>query len=208
MCEYLVVTADMINSRHVSMEQMASIPEKLKKIDANLFSLSSSMLFAGDEIQLLFYHDNNHHPYSLLMNLIRHLEPFRFRFGFGIGAVDQPINQAIAQNKGQAFIQARKALDVTKKDRIIAWLLSEREQAQPEINSCFLLFNALTQKWTDKHWRRFLLYWEKQSIHKVAEIESVSPESINKFLKNASVRTILRSLDLFSESHKNVNHIG
>lgn len=208
MCEYLVVTADMINSKNVSTEQMATIPEKLKRIDDDLDPLIPPMLFAGDEIQMLFSCDNQNHPYRLLMDLIRYLAPFRFRFGFGIGDADQPIKPLMAQNKGPAFIQARKALNITKKERLIAWLSTENKQVQSEINSYLLLFNALTRKWTDKHWRRFLLYWDKKSIRKVAEIENVSPESINKFLNNASVRTIIRSIELFSKPRKDVNHIG
>lgn len=202
MNNYLVVTADMISSRDVSTKQISTIPEKLKRMDDKLHPLIPSMLFAGDEIQILFPHEDKQQPYRLLMDLHRYLVPFRFRFGFGIGVVDQPINSSMAQNKGQAFIRARKALDVAKKERLIAWLSTEKDKPHPEINSCFLLFTALTRKWTDKHWRRFFLYWDKRSIHKVAEIENVSPESINKFLKRASIRTIIRSLELFSESYE------
>lgn len=202
MSKYLVTTADMINSRDVSTEQIATIPEKLKQIDVDFHTLIPSMLFAGDEIQLLFPYDQNHHPYRLLMDLNRHLAPFHFRFGFGIGAIDQPINPIIAHNKGQAFLQARKALAIAKNDQLIAWLSTEEIVQYSEINACFLLLTALTRKWSDKHWRRFYLYWDNRSIHKVAEIENVSPESINKLLNNAGIRLIIRSLELITELHE------
>jgi hypothetical protein len=202
MIHYLVVTADMISSRNIPTKQIATIPEKLKQIDADLHPLIPSMLFAGDEIQILFTYNETHHPYRLLIDLNRYLAPFRFRFGFGIGAVDLPINLTMAQNKGPVFIQARKALAIAKKDQLIAWLSTEGSKLHSEINVCFLLFTALTRKWTDKHWRRFFLYWDKRSIHKVAEIENVSPESINKFLKSAGIRTIIRSLELVSKSYE------
>ena len=126
-----------------------------------------------------------------LFRLIQILQPKVFRYGIGIGRIQQPIKEKLAENSGDAFIKAREALDFIKKNDRLAWIHHNAHPEYDNLNIALAFLSELTKRWSMKHWRRLFLYANTGNVAKVAEIEKVSAEAINKFINTAGIRTIL-----------------
>lgn len=196
---FIVITGDIIGSKNEDIDLMHSIPDRLKKIDEALNTVLPSARFAGDEIQCIFEF-NQRHPYFILFNMITLFQPLSLKFGIGIGEIDKPMPRNLAEATGAAFRLARKGLNIAEKRGQIAWCQSDDKSVDKELNGLFCLTTALIQNWTSKHWRRFQLYYVHRNIHHVAFQEDVSPEAINKFIRNAGMRNIITALDQFERS--------
>ncbi len=205
---YIVITADMIQSRDADMNIKAELPGRLQKIDKALDTVLPSEIYAGDEIQILLKASEAAHPWLVFYQCVKLLFPMKFRFGFGIGHVDFPLRNQLAQNNGDAFILARKALETADSGNILAVFQSRQIFPDRELNTMGELFSYITLKWTDKHWRRFFLYEEMRTIHKVAQIEMISPEAVNKMIHNAGFRQLISSLDQYQNRSDQINQKG
>ena len=195
---YIVITADMVDSRSVAVVLRNTLSDKLKRFDNVMDTCLPSSIYAGDEIQILLKNHKDNHPWLIFFQLLKILQPLKFRFGIGIGEIELPIVTNLAQNNGSAFLMAREALIKASDKKSIFCIDSNGIYSDKEFNVIGIFLSFITKKWNEKHWRRFFLYEEKRNIHKVAEREKISPEAINKFINNAGIRDIIASLDTFN----------
>lgn len=209
---YTVITADIVDSRHLASGILNTIPEKLATLNQELNPLIPAALFSGDEIQMVFA--GKIELCSAILKLGMIFQPMKLRSGIGHGAVNTPIPNSISEARGPAFIAARRALETAKQQGYIAWITQELpvvsvcdDQFVKQVNAIFLTLSALTQRWNTKTWRRFALYYRERSIQKVAIVEQVSPEAINKSLHTAGIRYIIQAMDLLSAENKSTNKV-
>lgn len=213
--KYTVITADIVDSRHLSTGILNTIPEKLAILNQDLKPLIPAALFSGDEIQMIF--TGKIEFISVILKLGMIFQPMQLRAGVGHDVVDLPLPNLISEARGPAFIAARQALDKAKQQGYIAWVnsgelsdnhdLDHDDQLIRQVNAHFLTLSALTQRWNTKTWRRFSLYYRERSIQKVAIAEHVSPEAINKSLHTAGIRYVIQVLDLLNNFNGNKSTI-
>lgn len=199
---YLAATGDLIRSKTASQEQMETLQSTTKKINRLHKPIVAFSLQSGDEIQGLLSLDSK--PISVLMDFCGAIFPLTIRWGIGIGFISTPILSTTAEMRGTAFEFSRKALNNIKKKRYRFSLNSGGDNEQL-INLIFRLVSGYLGRWNNKTYRRYKLYTRYETIYKVAEIEDVSIEAINKYIIRQGIREIMESLrfvDKFLEEYQ------
>lgn len=153
---------------------------------------------AGDEIQGLIKNGKN--PVSTLIWLLELLYPMKIRWGIGKGYIDSPLRQSTSEMRGEAFEFSRNALiDAKKKKQIFSFY--SKEKNKEVLNIIFKLLSGYLDNWDDMAFRRFSLYSETNTIYKVAEMEGVSTEAINKHMNRKKLKLVLETTNFIDNSY-------
>ncbi|MBO8131545.1 MAG: hypothetical protein H0Z29_08545 [Candidatus Marinimicrobia bacterium] len=190
--KYIVITADVIKSRDEGNQNyIKNLPRKIKSINKKIKPISGFVVTRGDEIQGVLMSC----PIELAFTILAETYPLVFRFGIGIGQIDTEIRENPGEMMGSAFEYARRALDEIKKKNCYFRIKGDfKEEFIDLINNNLVLMSQILRRWDELTFRRFVLYKQLRSITKVADVERVSPESINKYINNYSIRQIIDSI--------------
>lgn len=176
---FAVVTADVIDSKkypEVTRDLKAVLPKLHGEGLVNPFTVSR-----GDEIQAVY------EQWEKLPGAIRQLRffcrPYALRVGVGIGPVDSNWVPGLSswEMNGPAFIQARQAIDMVKKEKTqrTVWLtgVSEIDLA---VNTIYGLMDAIMAEWTKEQWEAVHTYQEAGTLEKAAEILGIAHQNVFK----------------------------
>jgi len=190
--KYVVITGDIIKSREINTaDLLENIPGYLSQINTKYNPLSHFRIAAGDEIQGLVKPSSA--PFRLLLDTSGMFYPMKVKFGIGYGSISTDIKENVGQMRGEAFESARNALNSLRSNRVLFKIEGEHP-AIDSMNTILMLFCSIVSSWNELVYRRYQLYSQSGSVHKVAEAENVSAEAINKHLNVHSVREIISAV--------------
>jgi hypothetical protein len=152
---------------------------------------------AGDEIQGLIKIGDK--PVLSLSWLMGMLYPMKVRWGIGKGGVDSSFQKSTADMRGEVFEYSRNALNYAKKKKQLFAYYSA-EQTEKNVNVILRLISGYLDDWDKMAFRRFSLYDDSKTIYKVAELEGVSPEAINKHMNRKKLKLVLDSINFLDET--------
>lgn len=186
--KYICLICDIIRSTFLKNEhQLDTIPEVLEKMNSELKPLVSFQVVSGDEFQGLLRIDQQ--VFKFINFLEYHLFPLRFRTGIGISTISTDIKTNTRTMRGNVFILARKAINQAHKKKCLYFIESDHEIEG--IGTILNLMGFIKNQWKESLvFRRFYLYDKYKSTSKVAELESVSLQAINKVIRNYGMREI------------------
>ncbi|MCK4836865.1 MAG: hypothetical protein KAT17_09515 [Candidatus Aminicenantes bacterium] len=191
--KYICLNGDVIGSNFSKYsEYLNKLPDILKQMNKELNPLVPFQMFAGDEFQGLLQTGQNIFKYIDFLEY--HLFPLRFRIGIGIGLISTEIKSSTQTMRGSAFVLARKAIELARKNKSLYYL--ESDQKLNGIGTILNLMGFIKKRWTEKVvFRRYMLYNHYQSIVRVAEKEKVSKEAVNKMIRNYGIRELQQAID-------------
>lgn len=194
---YVVITGDIIKSREIdTTDLLENLPGYLSQINTKYNPLSHFRIAAGDEIQGLV--EPSSAPFRLLLDISGMFYPLKVKFGIGYGNISTDIKENVGQMRGRAFESARDALNSLRNNRVLFKIEGEHP-AIDSMNTILILFCRIVSSWNELVYRRYQLYSQHGSVHKVAEAENVSAEAINKHLNVHSVREIISAVKFLDQ---------
>jgi hypothetical protein len=186
---YLAVIADVIDSRH--SPEMTDIAARLERLNSDCSPLVPFKCFRGDEIEAVL------DPSTDVMKTIRalkyRLRPLKVRIGLGFGILDDADgtlpHDPFALN-GEAFFEARKAIDLIKnryKDQESIVLRSARHDAAsfPGWDILLRYYCHVLNRWNADQWDAVMNYDKLGSMAEAANRLSKKPQSIQRSLDRA-----------------------
>lgn len=195
---YIVITGDIVASRKQTASQyMAKVPNILTHINKKYHPVVNFKLSAGDEIQGVILPESK--PFEMLISLLGALLPLQMKCGIGVGTISTTILDDPGLMRGDAFEYARDALEQIGNSKTIVRMAGDIQKVD-WINTILILLSPLLQSWDERVFRRYLLYIEHGNVEKVATLESVSGEAINKHLNAYAVRQIISAVTFLDQS--------
>lgn len=188
---YVAVTGDLVRSKEASRELMDSLPSTIAQMNTTHRPVAPFQLQAGDEIQGLLSRDSQ--PLSALLDFCGAIFPLEIRWGLGIGSISTQVLGTTAQMRGDAFENSRSALNAILNKRYRFAFVSGGSSDR-EINIILKLLSGYLDRWDERTYRRYGLYSRYRTIYKVAGMEKVTPEAINKHLNRQGIREVLESV--------------
>jgi predicted DNA-binding protein YlxM (UPF0122 family) len=143
----------------------------------------------GDEFQGLI--DTPAHTYEIIHALQKMVFPIRIRYGIGIGNIYRMGGSLPIEMDGPAFHKSNYALNMAKKRKTEAWLISDKEVTDQLINTLFILLSAIKSRWNERHFKLYWAYQDLGTYREVAEMENVSPQAICDILKNSRATDVI-----------------
>lgn len=173
MPEYLVLTADQIDSRH----HADAVPEALATLHRDVEPFRGFARTAGDEIQALFC-DSTQALRALEILVSRS----GWRIGVGIGAVQSPVPQDVRASSGEAFILARDAVSHARRSPQHVWVCgSER------VNAALLILTTLWNRRSPAGWQVATMLDQGLSVKAIAEKLHITPSAVSQRARAAQV---------------------
>jgi hypothetical protein len=190
---YICLLGDIIRSDLSKYsEKLNKLPDILRLMNIKLNPLVPFHVFAGDEFQGLLSIEQKFFEYIDFLEY--NLYPLRFRMGIGIGLISTALKSSTQTMRGPAFVLARKAIGLARKNRNLYYL--ESDQKLDGLTTILNLMGFIKNKWTEKVvFRRYMLYNQYQSIIRVAEKEKVSKEAVNKMIRHYGIRELQQAID-------------
>jgi hypothetical protein len=190
---YICLIGDIIQSDLSKYnEHLNKLPDILGLMNMKLNPLVPFHVFAGDEFQGLLSIGQKFFEYIDFLEY--HLYPLRFRMGIGIGLISTALKPSTQTMRGPAFVLARKAIELARKNRNLYYLESDRKL--DGLTTILNLMGFIKNKWTKKVvFRRYMLYNQYQSIIRAAEKEKVSKEAVNKMIRHYGIRELRQAID-------------
>jgi len=213
---WVVMIADVRSSRDLNVTLRTTLPAKVRRAAAEAvefagasFRMEPEML-KGDEIQAVL------RPGASTLKMVTFLRATLFtlsggdvqlRVGLGTGTIDRLSSKGPFESDGQAFHNARQAIEAVKQaggTRQTGWLTASAEF--DEMADAMLgLLDALSSRWTLPQWLAVRERVEGKQLRSIAKLESVSVQSVSKRLKNASWAEFSRAVE-FLDARAPVRH--
>lgn len=188
---YVAVTGDLVRSKEASRELMNSLPVAIEQINATHKPLVPFRIQAGDETQGLFTTDSR--PFAAILDFCSELFPLKIRWGLGIGSISSAVQTSTAEMRGDAFENSRNALSKISRKKYRFAFISGGNSGR-EVNIILKLVSGYLDRWDERTYRRYRLYSQYGTIYRVAELEKVTPEAINKYLNRLGIREVLETV--------------
>jgi hypothetical protein len=190
--EYAVITADVINSRHVESFR--------RKRDAKLrplsrlhvrqkLVLSDYAVTAWDEFQAIL--SSPRAIPRVILDLRRNFYPMQLWIAVGIGKVSEPRKKPVNQFAGgEAFERARQAADRLKadragKDRALTSFVSGNDVFDLIANTIYRLHDTLLQEVSAKQWETILAEVSTGNQEMAAQKLGVNVSTVSRNLRRA-----------------------
>ena len=118
------------------------------------------------------------------------------RFGLGLGAIDQKLNDVHDPSllTGPAFVAAAAALERARRDKRQVILNSERAGLNMGANGTFGLVEHIWNRWSTEVWRRALRFEKLKDFGKLAQELGLSYQAVHKQLHARGVLVVLEAL--------------
>jgi len=118
------------------------------------------------------------------------------RFGFGLGAIDQPLTGVDDPSllTGPAFVAAAEALALARKEKRQLVFKGGKGHLDEAVNGALGLVEHVWDRWSAEVWRRALRYHELKDIGRLAQELDVSYQAVHKQLHKRGVLAILEAL--------------
>jgi len=192
-----VLTGDIIGSRKSEVQDlMDRLPTRLDEMNSEIKPVAGFAITGGDEIQGVLAKDD--FTFDILIKLLAKLYPLKMKIGIGIGQIATELKPNPGEMRGEAFIHAREALQQLSKSPYLFRLNGEIPNLEV-YNSFLALSSRIVMSWNGKTFLRYGLYHKLRNIVKVAEVEQVSPEAINKFLNRHLIKELIEVDNRLSE---------
>jgi len=194
---YLAITGDVLQSRNTLEVDFSRLKNCLNVFNKKFNPVVPFTIQAGDEIQGLGRF--NETPVSSLLWLLGNVYPMKIRWGLGKGSIESSLQESTAEMRGESFEYSREALNLAKKNKqLFACCTSEDDMEQTNI--IFSLISGYLDDWNKMAYRRYLLYSDSKTIYKVAELEGVSTEAINKHMNRKKIKIVLDAVHFLDET--------
>jgi len=195
--EYIAITGDVIKSRMAHESDFSIIKVRLNEFNKKIKPTVPFSIQAGDEIQGLIKYGKK--PVSLLIQLLGVFYPMKIRWGIGKGSIDSSLRQSTSEMRGQAFELSRNALNYAKKEKQVIAYVADGKNLDI-LNIIFKLMSGYLDNWDKMAFRRYLLYSDSKTIYKVADMEGVSTEAINKHMNRRKLKLVLDTANLLDDT--------
>lgn len=184
---YGVLIADVVASRSTARLR-ASLNEKLRiasiaQLDEQLIRVPYAVT-AGDEFQVVAARLER--IPKLILDLRRHLLPFRLRIGIGIGMVEGQIRRPVNRIAGEAFQNARKAITEIRANRKYPTLTifhSNKKSFDRVANLIYGLHDTLLGRTTAKQWETIAVYLIKDRVDYTAKALEIDRSTASRNLR-------------------------
>ncbi len=178
----LVLTADQVNSR----EQPDRVPAALSALEG-LDTLLPFDRTAGDEIQALFAS-----PFAATQAIAGLTRLGGWRVGLGIGAIDNPLPNSTRAARGPAYLAAREALQVARRQptglalrfrrSVVDDRYGEDDDRVRDAETALWLWRGLLSKRSQEGWELMDLLDAGQSKSAAARSLGVSASAVSQRL--------------------------
>ena len=188
MQQYLVITADMIDSK-----QHQNFNKKLVKMLADFQNpalLTPVTLSRGDELQAVV---KNLGAFPKILRELRYAcLPYRLRIGVGMGKIEELVaGKSSWEMNGEAFYQARQALEsLGKVKKSVTTMLSGCSQLDLTFNTILSLIDTIMADWTLDQWKAVQTYEAVGTYAKAAKKLDVSWQNVQKHCHAANWEVI------------------
>jgi len=140
---------------------------------------------AGDEFQTILA-PNINIP-ELIFDLRMHLRPLRLRIGIGFGGLSNRIQAPVNVMGGEAFQQARRALESLKagssKYDVLTAFRSNKEIFDITANLIYTLHDTLLLRITSKQWNTIQVFRKTHKLGSTARILRLDRSTVSRNLK-------------------------
>lgn len=198
---YCVISCDIINSKKI-IDIDNILKNKIKDINEKYSEnnfITKFTLSRGDEIQGVVKYDEN--IFSNIRKIRYALYPIKLRIGIGIGNIGEINFENSWEMNGEAFHNAREALEKISKEKETTTYFYGSEMERLELlNSFYLLVDKIVEKWSEKSWEAAIIYEEEKTIRATAEKINIKEQSAAQRIETAKIKTIL----LAEEKIKNI----
>ena len=158
----------------------------------------------GDEFQGVL--KSPHNIYEVV-KFLKIFMPVQFYCGVGIGEVEIPESRNAM--RGQAFYRARDALEVCKKDKRVAYLISGKNLIDVPVNAILFFIQTIEAGWSSRQ-REVVTYYRLNpglTYEKIGKHFGVTRQTIMKILKAAKFKAIREGEEAIKKLLDNVNQI-
>ncbi len=190
--KYAVITADVIDSRHIQGFRRAR-DAKLRPLSRlhvqRKLILSDYAVTAWDEFQAVL--SSPRAIPGVVLDLRRNFYPMQLWIAIGIGKVSEPRKKPVNQFAGgEAFERARQAADRLKadrarKDRTLTWFVSGNASFDLVANTIYRLHDTLLQDVSPKQWQTILAQVRTGSQELAAKKLGVNVSTVSRNLSRA-----------------------
>lgn len=179
--------ADVVASRS-SIHLRSSLNEKLRiasiaQLDEKLIRVPYAVT-AGDEFQVVA--DHLERIPKLILDLRRRMLPFRLRIGIGIGGVKGQIRPPVNRIAGEAFENARSAINQIKAARkypTLTLFCSNQPIFNSVANLTYGLHDTLLRHTTAKQWETIAMYLTRNRVDLTAKALNINQSTASRNLR-------------------------
>ena len=182
--DYIAIIADMVGSREISPDERPQVQHRFAALVDSLNQTFPSQLKArfiitlGDEFQGIL------HIPTMIPDLLWHIESNfsdkPLRLGIGLGPISTDIPEYAINVDGPALHQARRAIDIAKKDQRMGGVFSGFGSRQDKIlNGIARLLWVQRQRWTMSMRRDLSLLRTPMTQTAAAKLLGVSKQAVH-----------------------------
>ncbi|MGB6129310.1 MAG: SatD family protein [Psychrilyobacter sp.] len=205
MKEYIVITADIVDSKKIG--NINELDKLLKKLNSLIDdkSIMKFKLSRGDEIQAIF--KKNVFIPEIIRLMLYSFYPINLRIGIGIGEIpDEKLKIKNSWNSnGEAFYNARKAIDILeKKDKknktkkISSIFLKSSNDFFDDCFNSFYILNFLNyNRWKQTQWDAIQSYEKLENLEKSANELKISFSAVQQRIASANWLFIKEAEEIF-----------
>lgn len=187
--QYIAAKYDMIGSRRLTLRD--DIQKHFLHVADEINCKFEGVLEAkfivthGDEAQALFSISHAQAAFSVFEHLALAMGEVRFRCGIGLGTLSTTIQQSAIGMDGEAWQNAKHAIDYAKKKRQSIHFYGFEPQLQVHLNALSNLLGFLQAGWTKEQRETILLVSEFATQREIAIHLGVSDVAVSKRLTAA-----------------------
>ncbi len=195
--EYIVMTMDIIKSSNMAYNEFNKcLNQKVEALNAVIKSVynynRSYYISQGDEIQILCNFDET--IGELFILTLSFLQPFKVRYGMGIGNIEEDLKRNSWEMNGPIFWNARDQLIKLKKAKDYEGLIiSDNSSIDQMCNDILPLINESISKVTDKQWEVIKAELSKVSMHETISKIGISKTSYYDRLNSSNIDSIMKA---------------
>ncbi|MFQ5864524.1 MAG: SatD family protein [bacterium] len=192
---YCAITADIDKSRDIPERNVLQrkLLDILKKAN-NAFKdhiVADFSITLGDEWQGVLKDISQ--SYKVVSFFREGLHPISVSFGIGEGEIETDILPKTVEMDGQVFRRSRQALQYAKEKSQHIFFVTNNALNDLLLNTTLQLLQILRESWTERQYKKIMLYKQFQKEMLVAKKLNVSQADINKALTAANGRAYLEA---------------
>jgi len=186
---YSVLIADVVQSsmredfRNILGQKLGVVTNRHRR--QKLIKLSYSVT-AGDEFQTVV--ENPTDIPQVILDLRTYMYPLSLRIGVGIGRISDRIQPPVNRLGGEAFLKARAAIDIVKKESLYKFDVLTAFQSQDSlfddtINLIYGLHDTLVLNITPKQWATIKAVLDEPKLEGIAKELNLNVSTVSRNLK-------------------------
>ncbi len=192
---YIVISADIINSRKYEADELAITLERklelLNEVVKNEYGIDRKFYSSrGDEIQIIMPF-NKSFP-KILMLTFSFLRPLKLRVGLGIGEFEGEFKENSWDMNGSIFLYARNKLDELKKSKGYSGLVGTSYNKLDYICKNVLYLNFIfVNMITEKQWEAIKFSLTNKNVSEITGELGITSSSYYERLSKSNLAEIL-----------------